>query len=387
MGQALAVFRKELLDALRDRRTLFMVLLSSVALGPVLLALLSTLMSNLEKRAEAREVMVVGLERAPTLRNYLERQTFTVRSAPQDYAEQLADSRLREAVVVVPEDFERALLEGQPLTLEVVSSSSNQRAQQTVRTLVSLLGGFNRERGALALAVRGVPPSVLQSVEVQERDLASPSARAAQFLSIVPFFVLMAVLYGALSAALDTTAGERERGSLEPLLMNPATPLQITLGKWAAVATVGMMIAVLSCMSFLPGQWLIGSELLSAMFRFGPQEAVRFIALLAPLACGLSAVLMALAIRCKSFKEAQANVTVVVLAVSMLPLVTLFNQGATAPWYVWVPALGQLTLMDRVLKGEALAMADVGAALAVCVALAVLGLLYVARTLRAAAIK
>ena len=387
MGQALAVFRKELLDALRDRRTLLMVLLSSVALGPVLLVLLSTLMSNLEKRAEAREVRVVGLERAPTLRNYLERQTFTVRFAGWDYEAQLADGRLREAVVVVPADFEEALLKGEPLTLEVVSNSSNQRAQQTVRTLVSLLGGFNRERGALALAVRGVPPSVLQPVEVQERDLASPSARAAQFLSIVPFFVLMAVLYGALNAALDTTAGERERGSLEPLLMNPATPLQITLGKWAAVATVGMLIAVLSCASFLPGQWLIGSELLSAMFRFGPHEAVRFIVLLTPLACGLSAVLMAMAIRCKSFKEAQANVTVVVLAVSMLPLVTLFNQGATAPWYVWVPALGQITLMDRVLKGEALAMADVGATLVVCVALAVLGLLYVARTLRVAAIK
>jgi sodium transport system permease protein len=364
-----------------------MVLLSSVALGPVLLVLLSTLMSNLEKRAEAREVRVVGLERAPTLRNYLERQTFTVRFAGWDYEAQLADGRLREAVVVVPADFEEALLKGEPLTLEVVSNSSNQRAQQTVRTLVSLLGGFNRERGALALAVRGVPPSVLQPVEVQERDLASPSARAAQFLSIVPFFVLMAVLYGALNAALDTTAGERERGSLEPLLMNPATPLQITLGKWAAVATVGMLIAVLSCASFLPGQWLIGSELLSAMFRFGPHEAVRFIVLLTPLACGLSAVLMAMAIRCKSFKEAQANVTVVVLAVSMLPLVTLFNQGATAPWYVWVPALGQITLMDRVLKGEALAMADVGATLVVCVALAVLGLLYVARTLRVAAIK
>ena len=387
MGQALAVFRKELLDALRDRRTLLMVLLSSVALGPVLLMLLSMLMSNLEKRAEAREVMVVGLERAPTLRNYLERQTFTVRFAGWDYEAQLADGRLREAVVVVPADFEEALLKGEPLTLEVVSNSSNQRAQQTVRTLVSLLGGFNRERGALALAVRGVPPSVLQPVEVQERDLASPSARAAQFLSIVPFFVLMAVLYGALNAALDTTAGERERGSLEPLLMNPATPLQITLGKWAAVATVGMLIAVLSCASFLPGQWLIGSELLSAMFRFGLHEAVRFIVLLTPLACGLSAVLMAMAIRCKSFKEAQANVTVVVLAVSMLPLVTVFNQGATAPWYVWVPALGQITLMDRVLKGEALAMADVGATLVVCVALAVLGLLYVARTLRVAAIK
>ena len=72
-------FRKELLDALRDRRTLLMVLLSSVAIGPLVLVLLSTLVSGIEQRAETREVVVAGIEHAPTLRNYLERQTYRVR--------------------------------------------------------------------------------------------------------------------------------------------------------------------------------------------------------------------------------------------------------------------------------------------------------------------
>jgi sodium transport system permease protein len=155
---------------------------------------------------------------------------------------------------------------------------------------------------------------------------------------MVPFFVLMAVFYGALNAALDSTAGERERGSLEPLLMNPSSRMALVLGKWGAVASVGMLIAVLSCLSFLPGQWLLKSEALAAMFRFGIGEALAFIALLLPLAGALAALLMAIAIRCKSFKEAQANATVVVLAVSMLPLVSLMNQEGTAPWHLWVPA-------------------------------------------------
>ena len=162
----------------------------------------------------------------------------------------------------------------------------------------------------LRLAVRGVAPSLLEVVQIEERDLANPATRAAQLAFMVPYFVLMAVLYGALNAALDTTAGERERGSLEPLLMNPATPLALTLGKWGAVASVGMLIAVLSCFSFLPGQWLLRSETLSAMFRFGPAEALRFLGLLLPLAGALAALLMAIAIRCKSYKEAQANTTV-----------------------------------------------------------------------------
>jgi sodium transport system permease protein len=205
--------------------------------------------------------------------------------------------------------------------------------------------------------------------------------------TMVPFFVLMAVVYGALNAALDTTAGERERGSLEPLLMNPATRWALVLGKWGAVATVGMLIAVLSCLSFLPGQWLLRSEALAAMFRFGVPEAMAFIALLLPLAGCLAALLMAIAIRCRTFKEAQASSTLLVLGVSLLPLVTIFSQEGSAPWHLWLPALAQTTLMGRVLKGQVLPWADVLVPLAVCALLGVLALAFVARTLRSAALK
>jgi sodium transport system permease protein len=197
----------------------------------------------------------------------------------------------------------------------------------------------------------------------------------------------MAVLYGALNAALDTTAGERERGSLEPLLANPISPAALVLGKWGAVATVGMLIAVLSVLSFLPAQWLIRSETLRSLFLFGAQEAAAFLAVLVPLAAALSAALMAVAIRCKSFKEAQANSTVVILVVSLLPLVTLFNQSGEQPWYLWVPALAQQVLMNRVLRGETLGAEQVAVPLAVSVVLAVFCLWFVARRLRTAAVR
>ena len=97
---AWTVYLKELLDALRDRRTLFVVLLSSVAMGPLVLVLVSSLVAGIEKRAEARVVVVQGIAHAPTLRNYLERQTYTVRDAPADYEQQLKDSKLGDPVVV-----------------------------------------------------------------------------------------------------------------------------------------------------------------------------------------------------------------------------------------------------------------------------------------------
>lgn len=380
------VFKKELVDALRDRRTLFMVLLSSVAIGPLVLIALSALVAGIEKRAEERTVVVAGMERAPTLRNYLLRQTYRIDAAPADYESRLKNQSLADPVLLIGKDFEAELARGEAPLLEIVTSSGNQRAGTSVNRLTRLLRGFSNEQAVLRLALRGVAPATLEVLDVQERDLANPQSRAAQLTGMLPFFVLMAVLYGALNAALDTTAGERERGSLEPLLMNPASRLSLVIGKWGAVAAVGMLIALLSCFSFLPAQSLLRSETLAAMFQFGLREAALFLALLMPLAAALAAAMMAIAIRCKTFKEAQANNTVVVLGVSLLPLVTVFNQSGEAPWHLAVPALGQVALMNRVLKGEAVGAMDMALPLLVCALIATAGVLFVARRLRTAAL-
>jgi sodium transport system permease protein len=390
-GSALAaawqVFRKELVDALRDRRTLAVVLLSSVAIGPLLLVALSALVADFEARAESREVWAVGLEAAPTLRNYLERQAWTVQAAPAEFEPALLKRSFGHAVLVVPPGFERDLADGVAPQLTLVTASGNQRAESEAGALGRLLQGFNQEQATLRLVLRGVSPGLLQVARVDELDLADPRVRAAQFTRMLPFFVLMAVVYGALHAALDSTAGERERGSLEPLLMTPVPHGALVLGKWGAVASVGMLVAVLSCGSFLPGQWLLRSETLAAMFQFGPREALLFLALLLPLAALLAALLMAVAIRCRSVKEAQANTTVVVLAVSLLPLVNAFNQTGEQPWHLWLPALAQVTLMQRVLEGEALGVADLLLPLAVAVLAGAACLGYVARRLGAAAVR
>ncbi|RZU00875.1 ABC transporter permease [Rivibacter subsaxonicus] len=387
LAGAWSVLKKELVDALRDRRTLAVVLVSSVAMGPLVLVLLSGLVSSLETRAERRVVVAVGIEHAPTLANFIERQSVTIEPAPADYEEQLRKSRLGDPVLVVPRDFEGLLARGEMPELELVSDSANRQAEAGTRRVERLVDGFNRERGMLALALRGVSTSVLQVSTLHERDLASNQSRAAQFTGMLPFFVIMAVLYGALGAALDTTAGERERGSLEPLLATPASPLAITLGKWGAVASLAMGIALLSVLSFLPAQWLIASETLRSLFQFGLREAAAFLMVLVPLAAALSALMMAVAIRCKSFKEAQANNTIVILAASLLPLVTVFNQGGEQRWFLAVPALAQSTLMNRVLRGEALGAFELLLPLAVAALLTAASLAFIAGRLRAAAAK
>ncbi|MFM9917680.1 MAG: ABC transporter permease [Rhizobacter sp.] len=387
MNAAWAVYAKEIVDTLRDRRTLMVVLFSSVLMGPLLLVALSALLASFEIRAESRVVYVAGADQAPGLVNFLERQTRTVKAPPADYEAQLRTRQWADPVVVVPAGFEAAVQRGEAPAIEVVSDSGNAQAQAGAARVRQLLAAYLQERVTLVLALRGVSPEVLVPFEVQERDLASSRTRAAQITGVLPFFVIMAVLYGALNAALDTTAGERERGSLEPLLMNPVRRGSLVLGKWGAVASVAVLIATLSCLSFIPAQWLLRSDNLQAMFQYGWHEALVFLAVLLPFAAAMSALLMAIAIGCRTFKEAQANSTVVLAIVSLLPLVPVFDQGGESPWHLWVPALAQSTLMAHVMKGETLGAAELGVPVAVCALMTLLGLVWVASRLSDAAVR
>lgn len=383
----MVVYAKELIDAMRDRRTLLVVFASSVLMGPLILWALSGLIASMEAKAEARTVVVAGIEHAPSLKNYIERQTWTIQKAPGDYETLLRKSKLADPVVVVGPEFESELSSGDVPQVQVLSDSSNKQSQSAVHRVAGLLRGFGQERAALTIALRGVSAELMQPLQVHEVDLANTQSRAAQFTGMLAFFVLLAVVGGSLSAALDTTAGERERGSMEPLLTNPLSHLTLVLGKWCAVSSVGMLIAALSCLSFLPGQWMLQSDTLQAMFQFGPREVGMFLIVLLPFAAAASAILMAVAIHSKSIKEGQANTTVVMMAVSLLPVVSIFNQTGEEPWHLWVPALAQNTLMMRVLRGESFTAAHWVIPFVVCVLVTVACLLLVARRLREVAVK
>jgi sodium transport system permease protein len=386
MRASVAVFRKEFKDSLRDRRTLLMVFLGSVAVGPLMLWMVSWMVGSIEQRAEERVVLVAGAEHAPTLINHLQRQNLRIESAPSDHQTLIQRGDLAEAVIAVGADFEAQLASNQPTTLTLISNGSNNRSRAAANRAARALSAFVQEQASLRMLMRGVAlPMVEGTVEIEAVDVAGRQLGAAQFANTIPFFVLMAVLYGALTAALDATAGERERGSLEPLLATPARRESIVIGKWAAVASVGMFVAVLSCLSFLPAQWLMRSESLAAMFQFGLPEAAAFIALLVPFAAAMAAVLMAVAIHGKTFKEAQATTTMVILVVTMLPMVQFLSQQAEARWHLWVPALGQSALMSRVLRGDSVNWVELLMPLGSSFLIAGACLAYVTHTLRHAA--
>ena len=353
-AQALTVYRKELRDACRDHRTLWVVLASSVLMAPLILWALSFWMADMQARAEQRQVWAIGMEHAPSLENFLARQTYEIKVPPSDFEAGLRQGQFHEPVLRVPEDFESELVKGRNPSLTLITDSGNQRVQAAMGRWGQLLAAFKQERASLAMAMRGVSPELLEPLHWQEYDLASAFSRAASISAILPWVFIMAVLSGAMNAALDTTAGERERGSLEPLLMNPVSGLALAIGKWGAVWSISSAIALLSCASFIPAQALFKGEVLRSLIQFGPTQVAQSVALLLPLAACVSAVLMAVAIRSRSVKEAQASTAIVVMLFTTLPLLSSLNIIDAQGWAALVPGLGQHSLMGRVLKGEAL---------------------------------
>lgn len=382
MNAIFVIFRKEISDAMRDRRTLLMVLLSSLIAVPLLLLIVSEVMSQVESQEDKRSVLAVNIAQAPGLENFILRQGYKIEVAPSDYEKKLRDKDLAQPVLLVPQGFEEQLSQGKKVSLAIVYDTSNTQIQFGLRPLKKLLEAYTQERATLGLMMRGVSPEIFQLIEVREHHLNGPEQRKVSFTSMLPFVLLMAVVMGGMFAAIDTTAGERERGSLEPLMMNPLTGWQLAIGKWAAVATVSMLVVFLTVLSFFPSQWLIRNEALRAEFQFGLLDALRFLLILLPLAAGLSAIQVAIALTCNSFKEAQVRNQIFSMAVSMAPVLLMFNTGREPAWFQWAPVVAQNLMMNHVLKGELLGGTPILIALAVCAVLTYASLAFVAQKMR-----
>ena len=378
----LTVFRKELSDALRDRRSWIIAVVISMLSGPVVFTLMSSFISGIEEKAAAREVLMAAPERAPTLVNFLQRAGATVKPAPADYEAQLRSGTLQNGVLVPPEDFEGQLARGEPVPLVLVFDDSHDRAQPMVRTTAGLVNAFNREQGTLRLVARGVSPQLLTPLDLEEKNLAPSQARGAQLLFIVPWAALIVAVFGALSVAIDVTAGERERGSLEPLLMNPVPVASIVLGKWAVVMCYSVVIVMLTMAGFLVSMRFISSETLSALMQLQWREVAIFSAVLLPFAALMAAVNMLAATFGRSFKEAQTYVSYIAMVVQFAAIVPVFLTVRDAFWQLLVPSVAQLSVLMKTLRGETLTATHLLVPAAVCLVGTALCLLLQARLLR-----
>ncbi len=346
----MAIMRKEMKDHLRDRRSIFSGLLMPV-LGPLTFLLMFTLIASWVREDRPLEVPVAGAQNAPNLIAFLQRHGAIVEPAPADYEAQVRDGKL-DLALSVPEDFGKEFEAGRSAPVQVIADSSRNKSRPQVIRARRLLELYVRQMGALRMIARGVSPTLIAPLELTDVDLATPEKTAANVLSMMPLFLLMAVFVGGLHLAIDATAGERERGSLEPLLVNPVGRGAVVAGKWLAIVAATVAAVLVALLGFKLAIARVPLQDLGVKFHLGMPEALGLLAACVPLCLFAAALQMTLAFFARTFKEAQTYLSMLML-VPMVPATFLSLQPikSTLPAML-VPVFGQTLLMSDVLRGE-----------------------------------
>ncbi|PRC93791.1 ABC transporter permease [Solimicrobium silvestre] len=382
MKLMLSIAYKELVDALRDKRTMLMVFMVTIFGMPFMMVMMSEMANRFETQAEKKVIWIAGIKHAPELQNFVERQGYQIKDAPVDYEHQLQTKTLIDPVLVVSDDFQEKLAQGDRPTVFIVMDVANQDSQTGVAPLRRLMQGYSSEQAGLNLAMRGVSPDILNVIDVKERHLSRTADSGAQLKSVMSMMLMFTMISAGLYAAIDTSAGERERGSLEPLMMNPVSSWAFTVGKWIAVGTLTMMVVVFSVLSIFPASLLIRNETIKIMLQFSSAEMLLMILVLLPLGLCLAAVQIAIAINGKSHKEAQARCTILLVAAPLVSMIGMFKQGADPVWYKWVPLLSQNQLMGKILNNEVVSSADMFAPVLTCALITFAALWYTSKKMR-----
>jgi sodium transport system permease protein len=295
---------------------------------------------------------MVGIEHAPALVDWLRQQAgVEVVDGPQD-AERAVRDRDEDLVVVIPSDFAKRFRASRPAPVKIVADGSRNTARPKVQRVRSLMQRYSAEIGSLRLIGRGVSPAIATALQIEDVEVSSAQQRAATILSFLPLFIVIAAFTGGMQIATDSTAGERERGSLEPLLVNPAPRAAIASGKWLAATSTAVLSVLITTSLCLAMLQFIPLQDFGVRFRLGASQVLGLLAAVLPLCPLASAIQTYLATFARSFKEAQSHIGFLIL-LPMVPgmLSTIYPMGSK-PWMYPIPMVGQQALLTDVLGGK-----------------------------------
>ena len=363
MRTLLSVFAKEVLDNFRDRRTLASAIIMGPLIGPLLFAFLINLSieRSLSSVDQTMQLPVIGAEHAPNLVRYLESRNLEIIDGPEsrEAAIEGVTAGTVDVVVVIPEEFGSQLGEGIPAHIELISDEANTTAERDARRARNALRSYSQELAAIRLVARGISPQVMQAIDVDNVDVSTPSGRSGLLLGMMSYFFIFALLMGGMYLAIDSTAGERERGSLEPLLSLPVTRDQLMLGKIAATSVFMATSLALCLVSFYVALKFMPFEKLGMTPNFGPGVVTAAFFLLAPFILVGASTMTLVASFTKSYKEAQTWLSVVLLAPTMPILVVSILMLRPRFEFMFIPSLSQHLLLVDMVKNEPLNMLHV----------------------------
>ena len=360
------VAKKEFRDGVRDKRALLSAFFFPLS-APLFIYFLLNAVIEMSQVDETVSVPIYGADAAPGLIAYLTEAGIEVdHRDPQTLGEvksQVANQTL-DFALMIPEDFQDTMASYRPPDLLIVSDSSRNDVAAQVGQLRRVLNQYNQELISLRLIARGVSPKVTIGARPITIDVASDQKRTASVLNFIPIYVLMAAFVAGLGIAIDGTAGERERKSLEPLLINPIRPIDIIFGKWFASGTfalLGMLATLVLC---LVAMFALPIEEIGLSFEISTKQALALLMVSLPVPYIAASLQILLGLFAKSFKDAQSYIGILVILPMVPVIIRQFMPFVTEPWMAGIPIFAQSVLMMDVLAGSGYSFLSLGVALA-----------------------
>lgn len=351
------VLKKEIKDALRDKRSLRMAFLPplyfmAIFVGGVLFALHLANDKKVEGITQVK-VPVKNAQQMPDFSQWLSERGVIITPIEGD-PETLIKQKIIDFALVLPEDAQSLRSQGKTLPIWLIYDAADAKNASSLGFVRNLFYAWNANQGALQLMAQGIAPDLSTPGWLREKNMASEQKMSIFILGSLPLTLLLAAFIGSVGFAADMTAGERERRSLEPLLITPAPRLAFYFGKWGtaflltlSVLAVQMLLLALA-LAFLPFNQLGLKVALTAADYFKIYMAI------IPVTVMAISLQIGIAILAKSFKDAQTLVGLLVF-IPMMPLTyTLFNPGEFEPWWLWVPVLGQAAVIKNIILGQAI---------------------------------
>ena len=356
MHALLTVFRKEVLENLRDRRVILSSFFFGVVLAPALFAVMTTVISNRAVRDQEQplKLPIAGIQQAPNLMRFLRENGVDVENVAYDVdqAIEAVHANKHEYVLIVPEHYAAQLAAGEPAALDLVVDTSNSRAGGATSRARRLLESYGSQLASLRLLVRGVSPEAVRPIDVRTVDIATPAGRSLLLLGMLTYFCLTSMLVGGFYLAIDTTAGERERGSLESLLALPVSRGSLILGKIMATAAFMGASLLLTLAAFGVALSFVPLEGLGMSANFGVNVVLAIFGVMAaflPLGAGLLTVVASFT---RSNREAQTWLSVVLLIPIAPIMFAVVNGTKPTAGLMAIPSLSQHLLATQLLRGD-----------------------------------
>jgi sodium transport system permease protein len=260
--------------------------------------------------------------------------------------------RKEDVIVIIDKDFAKNMSKGLPAPVKIVADATRSDARPKVTRVRRLIEAYASEIATLRLVARGVSPAVARPLAIEDVEVSSAQQRLGQLLSILPLMLVMAGMTGGLNIAIDSTAGERERGSLEPLLLSPVPRWAVAGGKWLAASTFACAAVLFSMILTVNVLRRVPWHDLGIRFRVSDGDLMSLLALVLPLALFLTSALMYASTFARSFKEAQSYIAMFMILPALPGIAATLYPLSGRPWLAPIPIVGQYALAADVLGGK-----------------------------------